>query len=311
MILCLLLIAKASAFIYFYNRLQKFIHLGNERMQSVNKNQQQAKANKHIFNCSISSIFGDYFILFDRHFLSITKVKIKFYRNIFQICLTKLNERNFAKCWLSGDGCTLEQFLTGPFDGLVIFVKQLLVIANETLIGLKTFPLQLSSKPAHSILMTANLFMQNDQSDTDLFYFIFIYHNTNVPLDQKRNTTANWMSLLQSERSGEFFQTLGCPVINAMVHCQVTNLLLLLSSFMIRIEITSSKPSLLIGEQLCRMINSKALHRFCVTIQCRAEKYGGAVMGSRVGIDLFHSVRCSSGCVTNAGCCGNQFAKKG
>ncbi|KRY70160.1 hypothetical protein T4A_1332 [Trichinella pseudospiralis] len=278
MILCLLLIAKASAFIYFYNRLQKFIHLGNERMQSVNKNQQQAKANKHIFNCSISSIFGDYFILFDRPFLSITKVKIKFYRNIFQICLTKLNERNFAKCWLSGDGCTLEQFLSlllftfekyeilhrelqlnivdllllkqlssGPFDGL--------------LIGLKTFPLQLSSKPAHSILMTANLFMQNDQSDTDLFYFIFIYHNTNVPLDQKRNTTANWMSLLQSERSGEFFQTLGCPVINAMVHCQVTNLLLLLSSFMIRIEITSSKPSLLIGEQLCRMINSKALHR--------------------------------------------------
>ncbi|KRZ08726.1 hypothetical protein T11_10384 [Trichinella zimbabwensis] len=44
---------------------------------------------------------------------------------------------------------------------------------------------------------------------------------------------------------------------------------------------------------------------------CRAGEYGGAVMGSRVGIDLFHSVRCSSGYVTNAGCCGDQFAKKG
>ncbi|KRZ78014.1 hypothetical protein T10_5398 [Trichinella papuae] len=137
MILCLLLIAKASAFIYFYNRLQKFIHLGNERMQSVNKNQQQAK-----------SLFGDYFILFDRHFLSVTKMKIKeHFSNVFDKIVIA-NERNFGNVLLCKVYFLFELAVvalwTGPFDGLVILVKQLLRHPTET---------------------------------------------TNVPLDQKRNTT--------------------------------------------------------------------------------------------------------------------------
>ncbi|KRX23474.1 hypothetical protein T07_8653 [Trichinella nelsoni] len=63
-----------------------------------------------------------------------------------------------------------------------------------------------------------------------------------------------------------------------------------------------------------------SFNRFCVTVQCvqylngqRAGEYGGAVMGSRVGIDLFHSVRCSSGYVTTmpGAVAINQFGKKG
>ncbi|XP_003371710.1 conserved hypothetical protein [Trichinella spiralis] len=166
-----------------------------------------------------------------------------------------------------------------------------------------------------------------------------------------------------------------------MGHCPLTNLLLLLlwlllSSFMIRTEIQSSKLSVQLhmldvdalrkssstqflkfvtlffryfSFQLFfpRCINCCAVEKrqnpivdeidgsdgirklftmpysnlaFCVTVQCvqylngqRAGEYAGAVMGSRVGIDLFHSVRCSSGYVTTmpGAVAINQFGKKG
>ncbi|KAL1246144.1 Kynureninase [Trichinella spiralis] len=71
---------------------------------------------------------------------------------------------------------------------------------------------------------------------------------------------------------------------------------------------------------LCHILIWRPSDRFCVTVQCvqylngqRAGEYAGAVMGSRVGIDLFHSVRCSSGYVTTmpGAVAINQFGKKG